>query len=86
MAKPSWVGKYPSDMTDEELKQAKQAMADLVEPAQQRLNTLSAAVGQLNREINERFRMTTTSVPAGTLPEYPVDAVSEEFGSSTTPA
>lgn len=75
----SWVGKLPADMTDAELREAKQALAAEVAPAQDRLNYLSAAVGQLDREINERFRMAQGIPAAGALPAYPVDAITEEF-------
>lgn len=76
----SWVGKQPADMSDSELRDAKSALAEQVTPAQERLNVLSAAVGQLNREINERFRMAEGLQPASSLPAYPLDAIAEEFG------
>ena len=78
-ATKSWVGKLPSDMSDEELREAKSALAEQVGPAQDRLNFLSAAVGQLDREINERFRMTSGVVPANALPVSPLDAIVSEY-------
>lgn len=76
----TWVGKLPADMTDDELRDAKNALADELAPAQERLNNLSAAIGQINREVNERFRMAEGITPANTLPAYPVDALAQEFG------
>lgn len=81
MAQNTWVGKVPSDMTNDELAEAKRIMADQLAPTQERLNTLAAAVGQLDWEINYRFRMAgAAQQPANALPAYPVDAVTEEFG------
>lgn len=77
----SWVNKAPSDMTNDELAEAKRIVADQLGPTQERLNTLSAAVGQLDWEINYRFRMAgTAQQPNNALPAYPLDAVASEFG------
>lgn len=76
----TWVGKLPADMTDDELRDAKTAIADELPAAQERLNVLSAAVGQINREVNDRFRMADNLAPANTLPAYPVDVLAQEFG------
>jgi hypothetical protein len=70
-------------MTNDELAEAKRTLGDQLAPTQERLNTLSAAVGQLDWEINYRFRMSGVQQPNNALPAYPVDTLIEEFG---TPA
>lgn len=79
MAQESWRGKYPADMTDEELREAKTFVADALAPAQETLNTMSAAVQHLDLEINRRFQMGNyASVNPASLPTYPVEVLTGE--------
>lgn len=74
MAQPKWQGKIPADMTDEELRLAKEAVADAIAPVQDSLNSLSAALQHLDAEINVRFRVGNYGqVNPALLPPYPTD-------------
>jgi hypothetical protein len=81
-----WVSKMPADMTDEELREAKNAVFDALQPTQERLNALSAAVQHLDYEINTRFQMGNfQSVNMTGLPEYPVDYLAENLTVAAAP-
>lgn len=78
----SWVGKAPADMTNDELAAAKKTVYDELVPTQDRLNALSAAVSNLDWEINSRYRMVATPPPATSLPTYPLAYLEQEFGTT----
>jgi hypothetical protein len=76
---PSWVGKHPSDMSDSELRAAKDQVATDLAPAQEKLNGLAAIVANLDVEINNRFRMGGL-IPINAAPPWPDDAVTQLYG------
>ncbi len=74
----TWKGKMPADMTDEELRAAKNAVTPALLEAQERINTYSAANAHLDHEVNTRFQMGNyASVDPRTFPPYPLDALSQ---------
>jgi hypothetical protein len=80
MAKASWATKLPKDMSDEELRLAKQAVYEDLMPTQEKLNTLAAMAAHLDSEITTRFNL--SNVPVLNLQEYPLDAAGDMYGSS----
>lgn len=78
MAKATWQGKMPADMTDEELREAKNVVGPALNEAQEKINTYSAAVAHLDYEVNRRFQMGNyATVDPRTFPDYPVDALNK---------
>ena len=76
MAEATWQGKMPADMTDEELRAAKNYVGPALVEAQEKINTFSAAQAHLDHEVNTRFQMGNyASVDPRTFPAYPLDAL-----------
>lgn len=77
-ATKQWATKLPADMTDEELKVAKNAIADDLEPMQDKMNTLATANQHIDVEINSRFRL-GRAINIG-MNDYPLDKIKDEYG------
>jgi len=73
-----WATKLPADMTDEELRAAKNALTDDLEPMQAKMNVLAQANMHIDVEINTRFRLGRP--PAVGLADYPLKDIQEEYG------
>lgn len=75
----TWVDKLPAEMTDEELRAAKNAITDDLEPMQAKMNTLAQANQHLDVEINNRFRL--GNAPTIGLQAYPLEGIKDTYGS-----
>jgi len=77
-ASKQWATKLPSEMSEEELRAAKTAITDDLEPMQAKMNVLAQANQHIDAEISTRFRL--GRAPSIGLGDYPLDGVKAEYG------